>query len=217
MNIQKNLTSSNDGIIYPVANWIITISNYLCLVELFKFLSVCFLNRPSVDSVRRNKNIAIDLFILVKWVAIIVFWVTNYVSTISIVIVWYLLITNIQSYFYNHVWLNVSISDERKQATRERRRLIAVILAFCFSIMCYGYFYQRCYFTHFNWPADIAPFTSSITFSLGTALTAFSGNLSPNTDFGYFLIGTQLIITFLFIAIILTQSIPQLVKNNIRR
>ncbi len=217
MKGQDKLASSNDGIIYSIVNRTIIAANYLCLVELFKFLSTYFSSKLSIDSIRRRRNIAIDIFIIAKWSVVIIFWASNYVSTISIIIVWYLLLTNIQSYFYNHVWLNVSISDERKQIARERRRFIAVILAFCFSIVCYGYFYHRCYYGCFKWPRDITQFTAAITFSIGNALTAFSGELYPNSDFGYFLVNSQLVITFLFIAIILTQSIPQLIKNKIRR
>lgn len=206
--IRNKLESIDDGLFYPLANHIMHGLKWVSLVESFKFLAgIC---PGPKKTLRRRKSIAIDAFIIFKWALVAYIWSFGCATAFCAAVVWYLLVTNLYTYFYHHVWFSVTTNENgESQEPRERRRFINVILAFCFSAVCYGYFYQVYYASHFTWPAGIDSFTAAMMFSLGTALTGYTGALSPADSVGHFVVATQLIGTFLFLTIILSQSLPQ--------
>lgn len=207
-NIEDRLKSIDDGIFYPILNAIVCGMRFLSLVEGFKFLAG--LIPGSKDNTRRFNNIAIDIFIVAKWALVVYFWAFGYHSTFTQLTIWYLIITNLHTYFYYHVWVNIPSAAK----TRERRRFSNAILAFAFSVISYGYFYDVCYSNHFELAKGVSREIGSIMFSLGTALTGFTGSMSPIDGVGYFIVATQLIGTFMFLTIIISQSIPELLKTQ---
>jgi hypothetical protein len=200
-----------NGIIYVIFNFIIENLKYLNLVELFKYVAQLINPNPSDHQDAKNtfERNAVDLFIILKWLLIAVIWKLNINSNFFTVLVWYLLIANIYTYFYYHVWDKVSLNTESFLIDRIRRRFITLMQSIFFSNICFAYLYNIPYRSDFTWSAEKPEFTKSIWFSISNSLAANYEEVCAFSDFGNNVTMVQLIITFLFITIILGKSIPQ--------
>lgn len=134
-----------------------------------------------------------------------------YNNTIN-TIVWYLLISNLYTYFYYHVWHNDTANDLFNTPERVRRRFVNLITSIGFSNICFAYLYRFAYLADFEWSDKIPLTTKSIWFSFANSLTANYEYVKPITKSGAELTLTQLIISFVFLTMILGNSIPK--SNN---
>lgn len=199
-----------NGILYIFFKFFFDNLRFLTIVELFKFIAKK-VNPKKNDlnyklSYSRN---AVDLFIIIKWLFILIISKLAYSNISLTVIVWYLLITNIYSYFYYHIWSDEALNTENFQKDRIRRRFLNLMIAVGYSNLCFAYLYKFPYNKYFSWSDNAITFLKASWFSLSNS---FGGNydaVKPISDFSYSVSMIQLITTFIFITIILGRSIPQ--------
>jgi hypothetical protein len=197
------------GFIYLIFDSILIAVFYLNLVELFKVIAKKINNKESDDENIRIKNTAIDIFIILKWVFILMVWsfgVCNYIVTI---IVFYLILMNLYTYFYYHVWDEDSLNSENYEKGRIRNRFKNLLQAFGFSIYCYSYLFQIPFYKYFSWPNNISSFSKSLLFSTANSLTVNYDGINPIGTIGNALAISEIVISFIFITIILSRSLHQ--------
>jgi hypothetical protein len=198
------------GFIYKTVKCFLDSINYLNLVELFKVIAVKLNNQPT--NIERNKTFArigIDIFICLKWFVIAVIWNQDIHCLVLTIVVWYFIATNVYTYFYNHIWTDDALNTESFTMDRIRSRFMNLLLALAFSTFCFGYLYQVVYPLDFNWSEQVPNFSYAIQYSLSNSLAANFEQVKPLSDFANKISNIQLLITFIFIAIILSKSIPQ--------
>lgn len=199
-----------NGLLYPAINFVIDILKYFNLVEIYKNILVSIFNNYNTLTVNR---FAIDSFIILKWIFIICILYTNSSNCLLTVLVWYLLYSNLYTYFYYHIWHNDTANDQFNTPERIRRRFINLLTSIGFSNMCFAYLYRLPYLSEFEWSEKIPLTTKAIWFSFANSLTANYEFVKPITKIGVELTITQLIISFIFLTMILGNSIPK-TNNN---
>ena len=198
------------GFIYEIFRAIIEGLKYLNLVELFKLIAKK-LNPTPLDErkVTIYSRVAVDIYITLKWILLIIFLLRSLNGFWSCLIIWYLIITNIHTYFYYHVWdksaINLMESDEHCL----RRRFINLLLAIAFSNISFAFLYCTFYSSGFNWGNSGMSNSHAIWYSVSNSLAANYSSISPISDLANSVSMIQLLITFLFITIIVSRSIPQ--------
>jgi hypothetical protein len=204
-----------NGILYIIFKFILDNLKHLTIVEWFKAIAKK-LNPKKNDS---NYKLAfsrtsVDIFIILKWSFILIISKLALTNDFLTVFVWYLLITNLYSYFYYHIWTDEALNTEGFEMDRIRRRFINLILAVGYSNLCFAYLYKIAYVSNFEWSDKTPTFLKSIWFSVSNSLAANYEAVKPLNDFSNSVSMTQLVITFIFITIILGKSIPQTTSTN---
>ena len=199
-----------NGFIYIIANWIINSLKYINLVELFKFIGRQINpNKNDTTKVAAYNRIATDIFIVAKWLLVIILWMASFSNAFVTFFVWYLIIFNLYTYFYYHIWDNDSLNPDNLTIGRAKRRFANLMLAVSFSTFCYAYLYQIPYFQHFDWNNKTPEAKYSLMYSFSNSLAANYADVKPITDLGNQVSIFQLLTTFFFLTIILSKSIPQ--------
>ncbi|MDP1728490.1 MAG: hypothetical protein Q8M15_17025 [Bacteroidota bacterium] len=83
-----------------------------------------------------------------------------------------------------------------------------LLLAIAYSNFTFAYLYRVSYTNDFTWP-DSASSLNAIWYSISNSLAANYDEVKPLTSFGNSIAMIQLIITFIFVTIILSKSVPQ--------
>ncbi|CAM1340186.1 conserved membrane hypothetical protein [Tenacibaculum aestuarii] len=199
-----------NGIIYSVLKFVFDNLKYLSIVELFKFLFVKFFaDRNDVLSRVKYLRLAVDIFIILKWTLVIVLLKYSINNSFLTFLVWYLIISNIYTYFYYHIWKEESLNPDNFSIDRTRRRFITLLLSIGFSNLSFAYLFRLPYVSDFKWSQDIPLNIKSLWFSYANSITADYEYVKPITETGINLTITQLIISFVFLTIILGKSLPQ--------
>ncbi|EPU3919587.1 hypothetical protein ACVWV7_003736 [Aeromonas hydrophila] len=220
----------NNGFIYPFLDIAINILKHLNLVELFKKVAqlVCkalHFNEQNLQTklLIKYSNLAIDIYQIFKWMTLFYLWL--YIERIIDVnifslhiplntkfIAWYLIASNLFTYFYYHVWG----SRYTQLLTREsmNRRFMNTILAIAYYIFAYAYLFEVHYMQHFEWADNIVSHSNSIYLSASNALTFSHDAFDAKDSTGRFLLLSQAINTFIFLTIIISNSIPNHFKEN---
>lgn len=214
-NIMSYLTNefkvrSEYGFIYVIVSIIIKILWAINLVEWFKilFYQVSKLLLKNISK-KASYNWAIDLYIVLKFifVSLSIFLPED---PILLIIVLYLLIMNVFTYFYHHVWIKPNDLSSHWQT----RRFVTLVLAIAFNILCYVYLYWNGLSRFIHWQNN-APFTLSRVFQYSISNTfLLPSSMSVVNSFGLYLQTSQQVISFVFLVIILSQSIPHLNKEE---
>lgn len=199
-----------NGLLYPIINFTINILRYFNLVEIYKNILVNIFKK--FDKLTINR-IAIDSFIVVKWIFIISILYFEKTNCFNNILVWYLIYSNLYTYFYYHIWNNDTANDHHNNPERIRRRFINLITSIGFSNICFAYLYRFPYLRDFEWSDKIPLTTKSMWFSFANSLTANYEFVKPITKDGVDLTITQLVISFIFLTMILGNSIPK-TNNN---
>lgn len=200
---------SEYGFFYVIASVMIKTLWAINLVEWFKilFYQVCRLLHKNICK-RASYNWAIDLFIVLKFTFVILalFLPDN---PIYLRIVLYLLFMNVFTYFYHHVWRKPNDNCSHWQA----RRFVSLSFAIVFNSLCYCYLYWNGLSEHIRW-VSTTPLNlySVIQYSIANTFL-LSSSLSAVNIFGLYLQTSQQAISFIFLAIILSQSIPKPTKE----
>lgn len=222
----------NDGFIYPLVNNVIKILKYLNLVEYFKKVatSICLYNyretgSPTSNEIKKYCNFAIDFYQIFKWATLFWLWfyIDEYVEielhTISLKIdtsyfAWYLIVTNLFTYFYYHVWG----SPHLQLLTRVtmNRRFMNTILAIAYYITAYAYLYEVHFAAYFSWPNNIVSHINALYLSVSNALTFSHDGFDAINNRGRFILISQAVNTFIFLTIIISNSIPNHFKEETR-
>lgn len=199
-----------NGILYIIYKFVLDKLDYLTIVYWFKFFaSKLNPNKNNQNSKDAYSRTATDIFIILKWIFLIVIIKSSLSNGFLTGLVWYLIITNVYTYFLHHIWKDSALDTGAFEKDRIRRRFVNLILAVGFSDFCFAYLYKFPYFNEFNWPQEKIYFLKSVWFSISNSLAANYDSVKPLTDIANNITMLQLIITFIFITIILGKSIPQ--------
>ena len=204
----------NNGFIYPLFDSLVRFMCYCNLVEFFKFLAKLSTgvlhkrNGGEVSTVEliRSCNIAIDVYQVFKFGVLLLLWFCEINSLLSKLIIYYLLISNLFTYFYYHVW--GSKYNQRLDRDTLNRKFMNYLLAISFYLLCYAYLYEIHYSHMISWPESVVDTTNSIFLSVANAFTLTYGGFSPLTQEIRVVFMSELINTFLFFTVIITNSIP---------
>lgn len=199
-----------NGVIYILVKRLLDNLKHLTLVEWFKYFSLKLNpNKNNLDSRLTYSRVAVDIFIILKWFFALLIVKLHLSNIFLTYFIWYLLLTNIYTYFYYHIWTEESLNTENFTIDRTRRRFINLILAVGYSDLCFAYLFKLPYAKEFQWSANSITFLKSIWYSISNSLAANYEGVSASTDLGNSVAMIQLIITFIFVTIILGKSIPQ--------
>lgn len=222
----------NDGFIYPFVNNIVKVLKYLNLVECFKEVatSICLYNNrlvgfPTSDEIKKYCNFAIDFYQIFKWTVLLWLWLCVdrhielglYITSVTIdtsYFAWYLITTNLFTYFYYHVWG----SPHLQLLTRVtmNRRFMNTILAILYYITTYAYLYEIHYSSDFSWPNNTVSHINALYLSVSNALTFSHDGFDAINSSGRFILISQAVNTFIFLTIIISNSIPNHFKEETR-
>ncbi len=200
-----------NGFIYPLTRTLILSLKAINLVEHVKDLAAWLCSKVkrrnlSVDETKTAKNIAIDCFLVAKWMIVVVAIWCGWNNLWVELLVWYLIASNLFTYFYHHVWGNgFALSDD---IDSQRRRYVNFLLSLAFYIVCYAYLYQFRYAADIAWPDGLLDTTNAIYLSIANAFTLTYGGFSPLSQTARVLFASELINTFFFFTIIIVNSIP---------
>jgi len=210
--------ATDNGFIYPIVNKIISFIYYINIVELIKWITIRFtllINKGSSDSkyverkIRRARNIAIDIFIVLKFLFIGIIWCGKIDNIFLTPIIIYLLFMNSFVYFYYHIWEEGAIRGEFATLHRVRRKFISLFQSVFFMVLSYGYLFQIPFKGEFKWDGSEATFSKSLLLSLSNTIPLSYDSVKAVTEIGNYIKVSQILLSFLFITIILTQSIPK--------
>ena len=193
-----------NGFIYEVVKVVIDNLKYLNLVELFKAIA----KKIKPNQSDEYSKIAVDIFIVMKWifVSILIFLEIN--NSWITVFVWYLIATNLYTYFYYHNWIDESLNTSNFDNDRIRRRFVNLILAICFSNYSFSYLYKFPYNSEFSWISNEI-IGDSFTYSICNSITANYDLVKPISSLAFSISTIQIFISFIFITIVISRSIPQ--------
>ena len=197
--------------LYQILNKLLNSMKYINLVELFKFIGRKLTPKNSLIETRINySRTSVDIFIVAKWLFILILILFDVTNTWLVIAVWYLLFANLYTYFYYHTWSSEILNDRYFDTTRIKRRLLNLLLAIFYSVFGFAYLYYIPYSTEFIWAGKTPNFLHSLWYSLSNSLTASYDQVRPITDVGNSISMIQLIIMFIFVTIIIGGSIPQI-------
>ena len=197
--------------LYQILNKLLNSMKYINLVELFKFIGRKLTPKNSLIETRINySRTSVDIFIVAKWLFILLLILFDVTNIWLVIAVWYLLFANLYTYFYYHTWSSEILNDRYFDTTRIKRRLLNLLLAIFYSVFGFAYLYYIPYSTEFIWAGKTPNFLHSLWYSLSNSLTASYDQVRPITDVGNSISMIQLIIMFIFVTIIIGGSIPQI-------
>ncbi len=206
-----------NGFIYPIFDSLIKILYYTNLVELFKyiakFMARCiYQEKITKELLIRYANIGIDIYQIFKWSILVIFWVIGYKTNITKIIIFYLLYSNLFIYFYYHVW--GSKFRQRTDRATLNRKFLNYLLAILFYLACYAYLYQVHYSEEIKWPDNLVDYINATYLSVANAFTLTYGGFLPLTQNIRIVFMSELMNTFLFFTIIVSNSIPNHIKEK---
>lgn len=191
------------GFIFPIARGMVEALACLNAVELFKAIGKRLARDES--QMFRNARIGIDVFVILKWIFVISVWLAAVNDTLVTFAIAYLLGMNVFTYFYYHVWQRPYDSSDENL----RSRLVTLILSIAYSIICFGYLYAVPFADVFHVDSGISRTTASLLFSICRSFLVDFAPMTAESTTGHMLTVIQTAITFIFISIILSASIPQ--------
>lgn len=197
-----------NGLIYTIIDWIIEKLKFINLVELFKFLAQKLYKKNKLLALRAG----VDFFILLKWTLVFVLWVNKIENEIVNVIIYYLLISNIYTYFYYHAWTK-DLKRGHFGLKRIKRRFLNLMLAFSFNIFCFAFLFALPFSGNFEWTRQDYLSLDSLLFSIANSLTVDYIFVVALNSTGHILVLLESLTTFIFLTIIISSSIPQ-IKND---
>lgn len=197
-----------NGLLYTIIDWILEKLKFINLVELFKFIAQKLYKKNKLLAIRAG----VDLFIIVKWTLVLVLWLNRVESDIVNSIIFYLLISNIYTYFYYHTWTK-DLKKRHFGLKRIKRRFLNLMLAFTFNIFSFAYLFVLPFSNNFEWSRTDYLSLDSLLFSIANSLTVDYVYVVASTNTGHILVLLETLTTFIFLTIILSSSIPQ-IKND---
>ena len=200
-----------NGFICPSFNKIIQLLYYTNVVELFKFSARYIMNLKLKGKATQNdlifaSNMGIDTYQIFKWGILMLLWVFGANGILSKYLIIYLIYSNLFVYFYYHVW--GSKFKQRYDRDTLNRKFLNYLLAIVYYLFAYAYLYQYHYADQIQWPENLIDFKNAIYFSVANAFTLTYGDFQPLTQSIRTVLLTELLNTFLFFTIIISNSIP---------
>lgn len=205
LGVGCNYKKMERGIIYTIFDWIIENLKYLNLVEYFKKIAEKIYPRNT----RTASRAAVDLFIILKWIVISLFWFFNIKNSFANTIVWYLIFCNLYTYFYHHSW-SKKLARNEFDLDRIKRRFLNLLLSIAFNVTCFGYLFAQPFSSNFKWQNGYSTLSDSLLFSLSNSITSSYEPVTIISSVGHRISLIETIISFVFLTIILANSIPQI-------
>lgn len=199
----------SNGPLYLIVDWVIVTFQLVSPIEWKKRAAIKLLRANSVEEKRRIANVAIDVFIASKWSFILTLWALGERHWFFVGAAIFLLIMNLHTYFWYHLWVIETGAPVQGVQFRERRRFVNLIQAVAFSMVTYAYLYHRVLDAGFTWPPKTVPWLAALIFSIGNSLTGFAGDLKPESSIAQAVTVSQLLMTFVFVAMLLSNSVPR--------
>ena len=206
-----------NGFIYNYFDKFIQLLLYTNIVMFFKHITVKIAKSKGLNTKQdfiHYANIGIDIYQIFKWGILVLFWSLGTTNNFSKYIIYYLIYSNLFIYFYYHVW--GSKYNQRTDRATLNRKLLNYLLAISFYLACYAYLYQFHFFEMIKWPDNLIDTTNAIYLSVANAFTLTYGGFAPLTQEARVIFMTELMNTFLFFTIIVSNSVPNHTgdKNN---
>lgn len=211
---KKNIPKIHQGYLYPFFDGVVNILKYLNIVEGLKYLSQLLVKKAPRETKIKYSRIAVDVFIILKWSLIIILWIFHIEQLWAIILVWYLLISNIYTYFYYHTWSSNILIDHNINIDRLKRRFLNLMFAITYTLFGFAYLYCVPYSKDFSWNYGTPTFLHALWYSISNSLTASYDQVLPITNTGYSISMIQLVIMFIFLTIIIGNSIPSININT---
>lgn len=192
-----------NGIIYSCVDFFVKILKYLNLVEYFKRLFNYLFKSKTIKL--ENYNIAIDIYILLKWIFLLIVLIFLLQHILVTFLILYLLFMNLFTYFYYHFWDERAVY-KKTEVNRIKRRFISLIQSILFTIVSFSYLYYVPFNNSFNWgDATTSKFLNVLNFSFSNTFIANTAVYALD-NVGLFLQLVQYCISFIFLAIILAHT-----------
>ena len=200
-----------NGFIYPASKFLIRLLSALNLVEYFKqtaesLVGVLFKKPLSKKQQIAANNFGIDLFLVAKWGFLALLFLTQSDRQIWKYCVYYLIVSNLFTYFYYHAW--GSSFGRRKGLNAQRRRFLNFLFSVAFYVVCYAYLYQFHFDNHIQWPNNEINFMNSLYLSMANSFGLTSAGIEPLSAIVRTVFLTQFVNTFFFLSIIIANSVP---------
>ncbi len=200
-----NNTSYNGsryGFIYPIVSALVQATLYISLVELFKAVGKRL--APTKEEEARYCSVAIDVFILFKWITLSALWLFGVQHPLAVLFVAYMIGTNLFVYFYHHVWrAPYDGSDENR-----RRRFVNLVQSFAYNLMAFAYLYDVPLVRHFEVSGGANHALASSLLSVSRSMLVDYSQMSPVGSLGIIVTLVQTATVVCFLSILLSVSVP---------
>lgn len=211
---------ANDGFIIRFAAWCISALQAVSAVEHWKRYGEARLRRrvanPSDEELRRNANVWIDSFVVLKWLIVLALLLASQGGWVAAILMVYLLFFNLFSYFYYHGWGSQyqppRLSRDEGLA-RDRRRLISFLLAFMFSIFGFAYLYAIQIPSRLEWPSE-PNLLDAVYLSISNSFTLTYNGFQPRDQVSRGILLLQLINVFVFLTVLIGNAIPSVGRSD---
>ena len=199
------------GLIYKTFNCVVESLNFINLVEILKVLIKSFFKCENKKSIA--KRFTVDLFIVFKWLLISLLWHYEIKNVYVNGFIWYLIATNLFTYFYHHTWAK-NLQESTFDLDRLRRRYLNLLLAIAFNLLCFTYLIAEPFSSNYYWEIGYPTFWDSVFYSTSNLLITDYQPVSILSKSGSQLSLIETLTTFIFLSFILSNSIPQLKQKE---
>jgi hypothetical protein len=201
----------------------------LNLIKWFKKLFIKIAKKKCLidgkDDYIRLNNIAIDIYILLKFIILTTFWALGVNHFVANIVLWYLVFMTVWTYFKYHFWKN----DTNKSFHRLRRRFISLFLSLFFVTMTFAYFIDVGHESEFSLQEENEVYILSsdkvdilmigennvgevdafnaIKHSFSNVFINDFSRVIPITSKGEIILIVQSLITFIYLVLILSKSL----------
>lgn len=212
--------SQDDGFIIRSVSRSVKLLQALSAVELWKQLGAALLRRKNAqltdEALRRNANLWIDWFIVIKWALVgALFWLAQD-GWVALTVVSYLLFFNVFSYFYYHGWgseYDPPKLPPRAILQRDRRRLVSFLLAFFFSLLGFAYLYAVQLPHRLEWPTEPNGL-DAIYLSVSNSFTLTYSGFQPYDQLARGVLLLQVLNVFVFLAVLIGNAVPSVGRSE---
>lgn len=194
-----------NGIIYTIFDWLIDSMKYLNIVELFKWVAIKLFPKNKITA----RRISVDIYIILKWSIILILWLRFCDNLFATILVWYLLGSNLYTYFYHHVWTD-DLAKGNFTFERIKRRFFNLMQALFYNVFGFAYLFALPYQENFNWSNNILKVKDAIGLSLANSMTVDYKSITAISEVGHNLLLIETLASFIFLTIILSNSIPEI-------
>jgi hypothetical protein len=208
--------AGENGFNIQVFGWLISRLQDVSLVELFKQFGVYLRKRRSADcsdiEIRSAANLWVDIFVISKWLLLLLFFIFQVNGFASFLMISYLLFFNLFSYFVYHAW-GSDFGPPPPSIERDRRRLMNFLQAFFYSIVGFAYLYFIHFPCNYVWPTE-ANWLDAIYLSISNSFTLTYEGFQPKDRGGRGLLLLQVANVFVFLTILISNSVPNLTQSD---
>nr|WP_294946718.1 hypothetical protein [uncultured Mucilaginibacter sp.] len=147
----------------------------------------------------------IDVYVVLKWLALAVITYINPVAWIFIFFKWYFIFATLHSFFYSFIWKEDTTTYD---ADRRKRRFVHLLQAIFFTHFTFASLYYRDYATELKWNNGV-DFLESLWFSISNSVSGNYDLITPAAPHASSIMMVQFVISFLYLTIIIGRAVPE--------